>query len=98
MARLTIVIPDDVTKELRIRAVEVYDGEKGALGKAVTGRYPYLVKAAAFSEEKIAVVSRNTSRRPPGVQIPPVPHLLFQTVADECDPGKGSALLTRTRL
>ncbi len=36
MARLTIVIPDDVTKELRIRAVEVYDGEKGALGKAVT--------------------------------------------------------------
>src|SRR6266571_3357955 len=71
MARLTIVIPDDVTKELRIRAVEVYDGEKGALGKAVTGRYPYLVKAAAFSEEKIAVVSRNISRRPRGFKSHP---------------------------
>jgi len=33
---LTIVLPDDVTRELRIRAVEVYNGEKGALGKAVT--------------------------------------------------------------
>ncbi len=29
--------PDDITRELRIRTVEVYDGERGALGKAVTG-------------------------------------------------------------
>jgi hypothetical protein len=35
MARLTIVLPDDLTRDLRIRAVEVYNGEKGALGKAV---------------------------------------------------------------
>ncbi len=37
MARLTIVLPDDITRELRIGTVEVYDGERGALGKAVTG-------------------------------------------------------------
>ncbi len=35
MARMTLVIPDELTKELRIRAVELYDGEKGALGRAV---------------------------------------------------------------
>ena len=37
MTRLTIVLPDNVTRELRIRAVEVYNGGKGALGKAVAG-------------------------------------------------------------
>lgn len=35
MARLNIMLPDDLAKELRLRAVELYGGEKGALSKAI---------------------------------------------------------------
>jgi len=28
-------MPDDLAKELRLRAIELYDGEKGALSKAI---------------------------------------------------------------
>jgi hypothetical protein len=35
MARLNIILPDDLAKDLRLRAVELYDGEKGALSKAI---------------------------------------------------------------
>ena len=36
MARVTLVLPDELARELRMKAVEVYGGEKGWLGKAVT--------------------------------------------------------------
>lgn len=35
MAELHLVLPDDLVKELRVRAAEMYGGEKGALSKAV---------------------------------------------------------------
>ena len=35
MARLNIMLPDDLAKQLRLRAIELYDGEKGALSKAI---------------------------------------------------------------
>ncbi len=44
MAWLTIVLPDDVSRESRIRAVEVYDGQKGALGKAITDAVRFWLK------------------------------------------------------
>ena len=34
MAELHLVLPDDLVKELRVRAAETYGGEKGALSKA----------------------------------------------------------------
>ncbi len=35
MARLTIVIPDDLDRRLRVRVAEKYGGKKGALGTAI---------------------------------------------------------------
>jgi len=35
MARFTIEIPDDLHKEFRIRVIEVYGTEKGAITKAI---------------------------------------------------------------
>jgi hypothetical protein len=35
LAELHLVLPDDVVRELRVRAVQMYGGEKGALSKAV---------------------------------------------------------------
>jgi hypothetical protein len=35
MARLNIMLPDDLAKELRLQAIELYDGEKGALSRAI---------------------------------------------------------------
>ncbi len=71
-ARLTIVIPDDVTKELRIRAVEVYDGKKGALGKAVTDAIRIWSKQPLAHEKKNRDFPKHFPP-PPGVQIPTVP-------------------------
>lgn len=36
MAKVNIVIPDDVLKELRHAVIERYGGEKGSLSRAVT--------------------------------------------------------------
>ena len=35
MARLNIMMKDDLAKRLRLRSVELYGGEKGALSKAI---------------------------------------------------------------
>jgi hypothetical protein len=35
MAKLTIIIPDDLDKRLRVRVAEKYGGKKGALGQAI---------------------------------------------------------------
>ena len=35
MARLNILMDDDLAKKLRIRAVEIYGGEKGGLSQAI---------------------------------------------------------------
>lgn len=35
MGRMTIVIPDRVEKELRVKVAEKYGGRKGALGDAI---------------------------------------------------------------
>ncbi|HZY95366.1 MAG TPA: hypothetical protein VFE98_11015 [Candidatus Bathyarchaeia archaeon] len=36
MARLNLLLEDDLAKKLRLRAVELYDGEKGALSRAIS--------------------------------------------------------------
>ncbi len=36
MARLNIVLDDGLAKRLRLRSVEVYNGEKGALSHAIS--------------------------------------------------------------
>ncbi len=36
MARLNILLDDNLAKRLRIRAVEIYGGEKGSLSQAIT--------------------------------------------------------------
>lgn len=35
MARLNLILPDELVKELRMKVLEVYDAEKGSLSKAV---------------------------------------------------------------
>ena len=35
MGRISVVIPDELEKELRIKTIEVYGGRKGDLTKAV---------------------------------------------------------------
>ena len=35
MARLNVMIDDNLAKKLRLRSVELYGGEKGALSKAI---------------------------------------------------------------
>jgi len=35
MAKLTIVIPDEIDKKLRVRVAQKYGGKKGALGEAI---------------------------------------------------------------
>jgi hypothetical protein len=35
MARVTLVLPDELARELRIKAVELYGGQKGWLGMAI---------------------------------------------------------------
>ena len=36
MGRMTIIIPDKIEKELRVKVAEKYGGKKGALGEAIT--------------------------------------------------------------
>ena len=35
MARFAIELPDDLNKEFRVRVIEVYGSEKGAITKAI---------------------------------------------------------------
>jgi hypothetical protein len=49
MAKVNIVIPDDLLKELRHAVVERYGGEKGGLSKAVTEAIQLWLKQAAAS-------------------------------------------------
>ncbi len=35
MGRLDVIVPDDIDTEFRVRVVQVYGGERGALSKAV---------------------------------------------------------------
>jgi hypothetical protein len=35
MAKLTIIIPDDLDRKLRVRVAQKYGGKKGALGEAI---------------------------------------------------------------
>jgi len=35
MGRLDVIIPDDIEKELRVRAAQLFGGERGALSRAV---------------------------------------------------------------
>ncbi len=35
MGRMNIVLSDEVEKQLRLKVVEVYGGQKGALSKAI---------------------------------------------------------------
>ncbi len=55
---MTLVLPDELTKELRIRVVEVYNVEKGALGEGVADAIRLV--EAADSEDKIDGVPRNS--------------------------------------
>jgi hypothetical protein len=36
MAKVNVVIPDDVLKQLRHEVIERYGGEKGSLSRAIT--------------------------------------------------------------
>ena len=36
MAKLTIIIPDDLDKRLRVKVAQKCGGKKGALGEAIT--------------------------------------------------------------
>ena len=44
MARFTIEIPDDLHKEFRIRVIEVYGTERGAITKAITEAIRFWLK------------------------------------------------------
>ena len=35
MAKLTIIIPDDLDKKLRVKVAQKHGGKKGALGEAI---------------------------------------------------------------
>ncbi len=52
MARVTLVLPDDLAKELRMKAVEVYGGEKGWLGMAVADAVRLWLKQPATQRKK----------------------------------------------
>jgi len=52
MARVTLVLPDELAKELRMKAVEVYGGEKGWLGKAVTDAIRLWLKQPSAQRKK----------------------------------------------
>ncbi|HYU87823.1 MAG TPA: hypothetical protein VEL52_03935 [Candidatus Bathyarchaeia archaeon] len=52
MARVTLVLPDELAKELRLKAVEVYGGEKGWLGKAVTDAIRLWLKQPGSQRKK----------------------------------------------
>jgi Arc/MetJ-type ribon-helix-helix transcriptional regulator len=52
MAKVNIVIPDDVLRELRHAVIERYGGEKGSLSKAVTEAIRLWLKQAAAPAKK----------------------------------------------
>ena len=52
MARVTLVIPDELAKELRMKAVEVYGGQQGWLGMAVTDAVRLWLKQPASQRKK----------------------------------------------
>ena len=49
MARITVIIPDDLEKELRLKALEVYGGRKGDLSRAVEAA----IKTWVASEKEV---------------------------------------------
>ena len=52
MARVTLVLPDELARELRMKAVEIYGGEKGWLGKAVTDAIRLWLKQPTAQRKK----------------------------------------------
>jgi len=52
MARVTLVLPDELAKELRMKAVELYGGQKGWLGMAVTDAIRFWLKQSAPQRKK----------------------------------------------
>ena len=52
MARVTLILPDELAKELRMKAVEVYGGQKGWLGMAVTDAVRLWLKQPTAQRKK----------------------------------------------
>lgn len=52
MAKVNIVIPDDVLRELRHAVIERYGGEKGSLSRAVTEAIRLWLKQAGAPAKK----------------------------------------------
>jgi hypothetical protein len=52
MAKFSIAIPDDLHKEFRIRVIEVYGTEKGAITKAVIDALRLWLKQAGLPAKK----------------------------------------------
>ena len=52
MARLNILLDDDLAKRLRLRAVELYDGEKGSLSKAISDAVEYWLRGKGQPKKK----------------------------------------------
>ena len=49
---MTLIIPDDLAKELRMKAVEVYGGQKGWFGMALTGAVRLWLKQPTSQRKK----------------------------------------------
>ncbi len=51
MARLNIVLDDELAKKLRIRAVEVYGGQKGSLSQAISDAVEFWLEKPASKKK-----------------------------------------------
>ena len=50
--QLTVIIPDDLERDLRVRVAEVYGGRRGALGDAIAEGIRLWLKQEAGAKKK----------------------------------------------
>ncbi|HML03155.1 MAG TPA: hypothetical protein VK487_07260 [Candidatus Bathyarchaeia archaeon] len=52
MGRINIDVPDDLERELRLKAVEKFGGKRGSLGQAVTAAVRFWLEHGEAAKKK----------------------------------------------
>ena len=62
MGRITAILSDELEKELRLKALEIFGGKKGDLSRAVEEAVKTWVNQKTVFDTEKGIINRNTAR------------------------------------
>jgi len=62
MGRITAILSDELEKELRLKALEIFGGKKGDLSRAVEEAVKTWVNQKKVFDTEKGIINRNTAR------------------------------------